>query len=376
MEIKNFFKNRKVQISLVIVFCFLIIGTLAIFSFKTFKKPLSSSNYFLSLKKKIKIIQPEEKKMVPGKLDGLLVDEEKKDIIPIAIVIENLTDSRPQAGLDQAKIVYETLAEGGITRFLAIFDNTQEIEKIGPVRSARPYFFEWTKEVKAIFAHCGGSPQALDMISKSNILDLNQINSGQKYFWRETKRVAPHNLYTSIALLKNAIGDKKAEVPFFEEWKFKKNASTTSATPTQVISSTSTNIASTTESIVPQKVTINFSTLNYKVDYVYDLEKKAYKRFVANQPALMENKKEIFVKNLIIQYFPKSYYDELRIRLETIGEGKGFVCLDGKCQEIKWSKISQESRTRFFYLSGEEVEFNPGNTWIEAISSDIQISIE
>lgn len=369
LKLKKIFLNRKIQISLLIIFGFLIAGGLGFVSHRIFlKKPWPSFEYFLSLKetKKKKIKEQPEKILFPGKLDGLMV--EKREIIPIAVIIENHIASRPQAGLDRAKIVFETVAEGGITRFLAIFVHNQDLEKIGPVRSARPYFLEWTKEFNALFVHSGGSPQALGLIPKYNIFDLNQISQDQRYFWRERKRTAPHNLYTSSHLLNKAIKDKKIEIPFFEEWKFKKEEifleETTPSAKTKI------------ETPQTQRITIDFSTSSYKVEYIYNSEKKAYQRFIANRPDLTEEGREIYVKNLIIQTVKKGYYDNTRLRLETIGQGKAFVCFEGRCQSAKWEKSGLEKRTRFYSLeNGDEIEFIPGNTWIEIIFPDIEVLI-
>ena len=119
--------------------------------------------------------------LVPRRIDGVLVQEDESNLYPTAIIIENLTAARPQSGLDKAQIVYEALAEGGITRFLAIYarGHTAEVPQIGPVRSARPYYIDWVEELGAMFVHIGGSPQALTEINKRDIFDLNQFFNSQ-----------------------------------------------------------------------------------------------------------------------------------------------------------------------------------------------------
>ena len=136
-------------------------------------------------------------------------------------MIENMVTSRPQSGLDRANLVYEALAEGGITRFLAVFASGEEIEKIGPVRSARTYYLDWAKELSAAYIHVGGSPEALRLIPQYDILDLNQFYNSPN-FWRAKERAAPHNLYTSSELLARAVVSKKwGPTGSFESWELK-----------------------------------------------------------------------------------------------------------------------------------------------------------
>src|SRR5258708_23201857 len=116
---------------------------------------------------------------------------------PFVVVIENFLDSRPQSGLSQADIVYEALAEGGITRFLAVFQS-QNAASIGPVRSARTYFNDWAQELGAIYAHVGGNSDALYYIKKGipGVSDADQFFN-DPYFKRISSRPLPLNTYTS-----------------------------------------------------------------------------------------------------------------------------------------------------------------------------------
>src|SRR3989344_7322518 len=144
--------------------------------------------------------------MFYNKLNGVKVDEANQVSLAAAIMVENQIDARPPSGLAQAKIVYEILTEATITRFLAIYDLSENLQKIGPVRSARPYFIDLALEYGALYAHSGGSPAALERLkdddSISNLDEFFGYNSG--YFWRDNQRSAPHNLYTSSSLLAEA----------------------------------------------------------------------------------------------------------------------------------------------------------------------------
>ena len=134
-------------------------------------------------------------------------DEESVTESLVAVIVENHKDAQPLAGITQADIVYEAPAEGGIPRLLALFRKNTLIEKVGPVRSARPYFLDWLSEYGTpLFFHVGGSPESLRRIAQENIRDMDEF-SRSWYFWRSSQRRAPHNTYTSSKLWKRA-GEK------------------------------------------------------------------------------------------------------------------------------------------------------------------------
>ncbi|WP_278320958.1 DUF3048 domain-containing protein [Clostridium tetanomorphum] len=132
-----------------------------------------------------------------------------KDIyekIPFMVIVENSKDARPQSGLVDADIVYETMAEGGIPRFIALY-HKKDSDKIGPVRSARPYFLDIAKENNLPFAHCGYSEEAKDIISKENLPSLNEFDY-EKAYWRDKNRKYEHSLYTSSSKLRELLKEK------------------------------------------------------------------------------------------------------------------------------------------------------------------------
>ncbi|MEG0641367.1 MAG: DUF3048 domain-containing protein, partial [Clostridium sp.] len=138
---------------------------------------------------------------------GEEISKESELNIPFMVMIENSSASRPQSGLSQADIIYETSAEGGIPRFVALFQSKSPT-KIGPVRSVRPYFVEIAKEHNLPIAHCGGSQDALNMLTKSSFPpSINEISEGD-YFWRDKTKQPPHNLYTSSEKIRSFISEK------------------------------------------------------------------------------------------------------------------------------------------------------------------------
>jgi len=212
----------------------------------------------------------------PGEITTLPEVKEKESPFgsrPISIMIENSEGARPQTGLDKANIVYEVLAEGGITRFLAIYYD-QDSEIVGPVRSARPYFVSKSLEHQAIYVHVGGSEEAYSFIKEERIDDINEFIDFQP-FWRSTDRSPPHNLYTSTTKLRNE-ANKLGYIEMIkkQEYQFETDRN-------EVLNGRRTN-------------TINIPYNNiYLVTYTYEIESMKYLRFMNDVPHIdAENQKD------------------------------------------------------------------------------------
>lgn len=281
-------------------------------------------------------------------IDGIYVNRGEENIFPVGIIIENQVDARPQSGLSEANLVYEAEAEGWITRFLAFYAGKADIEKIGPVRSARPYFVDWVNEFSALFAHCGGSPEALVKIKKDKIYDLNEFYN-EKYFWRDNAREPPHNIYTSSEKLRKYLETKGLTEGKYFSWQFKDD-SEAAARPDN------------------SEITINFKLSDYIVKWKYSKESNDYARYMAGEAHKDAEGHEVKAKNIIVEFVSAEIIDDdLRLKMEHIGEGKAIVCMDGRCEEGKWQKKTPASRTQFYNVGGEEFKFNAGATWIEAV---------
>jgi hypothetical protein len=147
-------------------------------------------------------------------LNGSLKTQQAKDAWskrrPLAVMIENHEESRPQSGLSSADVVYEAVAEGGITRFMAVFLCPFNDIQVGPVRSARTYFLDWVSEYNSLYAHVGGAntpgpANALGQIIDYKILDLNQFGIGFPTFWRDYQRLG-HPVATEHTMYSSAVG--------------------------------------------------------------------------------------------------------------------------------------------------------------------------
>ena len=136
--------------------------------------------------------------LVPAPLTGVLVPPAVAARHPIAVMIDDLGPARPQSGFSAASVVWQAPAEGGIPRYMMIFQENIPGD-VGPVRSSRYYYIAWAAEWRAVYAHAGGSPQALQTLrQKGNgqlVYNADEFRWGNS-FWRVKKRFAPHNLYT------------------------------------------------------------------------------------------------------------------------------------------------------------------------------------
>lgn len=295
-------------------------------------------------------------------IDGVLVgDSEATNLLPIGVMIENAADSRPPAGLSQAKIVYEALAEAGITRFLAIFTLEDDLKKIGPVRSARAYYLDWISEYGGLYVHVGGSPEALSLIKKYNFgsKNVDEFSNGG-YFWRDRFRAAPHNVYVSSKLLENYLNDYKIEnVGKYAGWKF----------ATDVSPATSDNSVESTN-----KIAIPYNSDLYQVVWQYNPEEGIYYRFHDKEKHLDSDGNQLTAKNIVVQYVATKVVDNYgRRSMETIGSGRAMFFLNGKKIDGGWSKESRTGRTKFFNYKNEEIVFNPGVLWVNVVPKEMAV---
>lgn len=290
------------------------------------------------------------------RLDGASVASvEAADALPFAVMIENSTTVRPQSGLSQAAVVYETLAEGGITRFLVLYLPSATAEKIGPVRSARHYYVDWAEEYGAPYAHAGGSPLGLSQITRDHVPDLNGIGNAWRYFWRDRAFPAPHNLFTNAEQLRKAardLGYEKAAT--FVPWNFADAPGDGAATPAT-------------------RLTVNFSSAAYTARFEYDQSSQRYRRFNGGVAHLDRSTGEqLAFDNVIVQLVarPVSLGEKGRIDLETEGEGRAMLFRRGLVQEGTWKKSGVAGRTQFFGDDGSPLQLSRGTTWVTVVPSD------
>lgn len=288
-------------------------------------------------------------KTEPSKLSGLEVDP-AVNLRPVtAVMIENSNDARPQAGLKDAGVVFEAIAEGGITRFCALFQDTQP-DYIGPVRSVRPYYIDWFMPFDAAIAHAGGSPKGLADVKALGAKDLDQF-ANSSAFNRVSNRYAPHNLYTSIAKLNELEAKKGFTSANFTGFTRKKEAAL--ATPTA------------------RSVNLNVSSALYNVRYDYDAPTNSYKRSEGGVPHKDERSGAQLSPKVAIAIVMSRGIDSDGQHTDyvTTGSGKMYVFQDGGVFEGTWSKASRTAQWAFTDAAGAPFGFNPGQTWLTMVDS-------
>ncbi|MNH50325.1 putative lipoprotein YerB precursor [compost metagenome] len=281
-------------------------------------------------------------------LTGLLVNNEAATKQAVtAIMIENSPDARPQSGLKQSGIVYEAVAEGGITRFLTLHQQDKP-QIIGPVRSIRPYYVDWLAAYNASVVHVGGSPAALDEVRNGNYRDIDQFFNASSY-WRSTDRYAPHNVYTSFEKL-DALNAQKG----FTESKFT-GFTRIDGKPSETPDATS--------------VTINISSALYNTTYTYDKASNTYLRSQAGAPHLDREDGQIAPNVVIAMKVARNpaMEDGHHETITTIGRGEAIIFQNGIAQTVTWTKKDKTSQITFADATGKDVPLVRGQTWIAAV---------
>lgn len=301
----------------------------------------------------------QEARDIPGPINGVLFTASEAKAWqkrrPLAAVIENHNDARPQSGLSNADLVYETLAEGGITRYLAFYLTNFSNVYLGPVRSMRTYFLDWLEEYDALASHVGGNMDALDRIGPEGVKDLDQFSLGNPTYGRTTDRFAPHNVYTTTDDLWRAAAKRNYNgASSFQSWKFKDEA-TASARPSA------------------QVLRLGFlGDPNYKVTWTYSQEVNSYLRSIGGQDDTdRNNNQRVFAKTIVIELVSyqtgTTRIGESTVILGDKGSGKAYVFTDGVVKEGTWKKDNTADRTKFLDKDGQEIPFNRGPIWVEAV---------
>lgn len=312
------------------------------------------------------------KDSVNGKMPiTIYVDKPKVKIIdvnsnsrPIAVSINNNHAAWPQAGLQDAYLSYELIAEGGITRILAFFKDTNT-EKIGSVRSARHYFLDYVLENDAIFVHYGHSPQALSDIKSLGINNINGMYDGSTFYRDKTlKRASEHTAFTTMEKIKKTIKSKGYRTETDKGTLLKYSAVNKDYSKDET-------------SKVANNVSITYSDYQ-TTSYVYDKENKVYKMYMSKQEHTdLVTKKQYTVKNIITYQVENSAIDKKgRQNLYNTGKGEGYFISNGIATKIKWSKASRSAKTKYTLMDGTELVVNDGNTWIHIQPKNKTLSIE
>lgn len=263
------------------------------------------------------------------------------------IMIENSPSARPHSGMRQAGIVYEAIAEAGITRFLTIYQEAQP-GLVGPVRSLRPYFVDWLAPYDAAYAHVGGSHRALQQVRSPGYKDIDQFFNAQGYY-RSADRYAPHNMYTSFDRLNKVNKSKGYTKSKFDGWPRKPDAPV--AKPNA------------------SRINVQISSPTYNSSYRYDPKTNSYVRSQGGGLHIdRESKKPLRPKVVIVMKVRETtvFEDGSRQKIKTNGKGTAYIFQDGTVQKATWQKRGAKKPLKFFAES-REVQLNAGQTWVTAL---------
>ncbi len=390
-------KQRSFITSLIIIIILYVISTSLSYGFFTLIKGGKQTNEITSPlsegseSKKSKFrVDPSLPRTEECPLNGVYYTKKEKEVWdkrrPLAVMIENSTEARPQSGLSLADIVYEAVAEGGITRFMPVYFCAASLGNINlaPVRSARTYFVDWVSEYDALYNHVGGAgrcndetvderAKALCQIQRYGIKDLDQFGIGYPDCFRNPDRLGrpvatehqmvclSDNLYR-IAAERGWTNKDEDGVSWdknFVTWKFKDDAKLDDR---------------------PVSFAVSFSFWSgykdYDVRWEYERETNTFKRFNGDVLQVdLETDEVIAAKNVVVQLTKESAANDIHKHLlyQTIGQGEALVFQDGKAIAATWQKKNRLSRTVFYDKNGKEIKFNRGQIWIEIVPAGNKI---
>jgi hypothetical protein len=311
---------------------------------------------------------PSEPKTKESPINGILLTDTKYTELmarlPVAAMVNNHALARPQSNISKADVVFETIAESGITRYMPIWWS-ENVNKVGPIRSARQYYVEWLSPYDALYIHDGYAMSDDPRVAAgANIVAYGIKDISTHGAWREYDgvRVAPHNEYSSpmTSWVRAETLGWGGFPENFTSWTFK---------PDAVPSERGTY---TQGEIVFHKNIRNVGL--YDVIWDYDETLNAYLRSVGGKADFdQENDQRITAKVVIVQFVKmiNTGDDKGHIIIDTIGEGDAVIMQDGKKIEATWKKNSRTARTTYADLDGNIIEFNRGQIWVEGVPINV-----
>ena len=303
--------------------------------------------------------QPPPPALVPAPLTGLLVTPEAAARHAIAVMVDDQADARPQSGFNSASIVWQAPAEGGIPRYMMVFQDTVP-ESVGPVRSSREYYIEWAAEWAAMYVHAGGSPQALQTLASKGhgewVYNADEFRWGGRYLWRTTDRFPPHNVYTDgehLRALAKRLG--AADEAIEPSWQFAPDAP------------------------FEERPTGGSIRLDYPyetVAYRYDLVTNTYRRYIngSKQPqrdradGQLVDPKNVVILRMSFGPLNDGHPQKHRLEAQNVGKGVAYISTNGMTIKGQWRKASPTAPTLLFDGYGRPVVLTAGQTFVQVIA--------
>jgi hypothetical protein len=313
--------------------------------------------------------------LVPAPLTGRPVTPEVAARQPIAVMIDDHPDARPQSGFNAASVVWHAPAEAGIPRYMLIYQDRIP-KSVGPVRSARQYYVEWAAEWETLYVHAGGSPQAIRTLRKKGqgewVYDADEFRWGGSYLWRTTDRFPPHNVYTDGKHLRELAQRLGAvDEPLQPHWSFGPEAAAAERPKGGVI-----------------RVVYPFVTVTYR----YDQESNRYVRYVcplvcaaakpraAPQVDVADGEvvapSNVVILRMAFGPLDDGHPEKYRLEAHNVGTGTAWISSNGRTVKGTWSKASAKAPTRLFGPDGAPVTLTAGQTFVQVIPLDYTFDIQ
>jgi hypothetical protein len=295
--------------------------------------------------------------LVPAPLTGRLVTEAVAERHPVAVMVDDLSPARPQSGFSAASVVWQAPAEGGIPRYMMVFQENTPGD-VGPVRSSRYYYIAWAAELRAVYAHAGGSPQALATLRTQGQGQL--VYNADEFRWggsfrRIPTRSSPHNLYTTGKQLRALVAAVHAkDGPITWPWRFAADAPLARR---------------------PVGGRIQVSYLANVIRYDYDRLTNTYLRSVSVEGKQIDasTKQRVAPKNVIVMQMRFGPLDDgshkHRLEANVVGSGKAWIATNGTTIQGTWKKTSLKAPTQFFDRNGNVVTLTVGQTFVQVMKT-------
>ena len=308
---------------------------------------------------------------ISSNVKKLTVYDEDSNKRPIAVMIDNNVENDEQVGLQDAYLTYEIIVEGGLTRIMAIFKDV-DTSVIGPIRSSRHYFLDYALENDAIYAHYGWSTYAENDIKALSVDNINGLYDDA--FYRDKNIPAPHNVFTSIDNLYLKAKDLGYNTTSNDYENL--NYVTDKVDLAKVDKKNNCQGENCDlEGFELDSVLIPYSNSEER-SYTYDKEHKYYLRYMNNSPHIdRDSGRQYHYKNIIIMKVGNHTLDSYgRQDLDTVGSGEGYYITNGYAILINWKKDSRSGKTVYSYKDGKELVVSDGNTFIQVVPNNSNVS--
>lgn len=303
---------------------------------------------------------------VPAPLTGLPVLEELAARPVLAVMIDDQRDARPQSGLGEAGIVWHAPAEGGIPRYMALFQDGDPAA-VGPVRSSRLYYIGWAAEWNAVYVHVGGSPQALAYLRTAagrggEVWNADEFTWGPTYLWRIRERFAPHNVYSSGEKLRELAAKVGATpAPRTPAWTFAPGAPAWTR---------------------PAGASVEVRYLANRIAYAYEWASNRWVRTVtggAGAGVDAATGERLAPANVVVLVVPFAPLDDgskkNRLEADLVGEGRAWIATNGRIVAGTWRKGAFDAPTLLFGPDGSPAVLTAGQTFVQVVPAPSMVTV-